>query len=231
MWRLSRFAIAFAVAAGACGGGAETPPPSDAEAEVFAETSARVEPAARYLFYLHGRIIEDQGVRPTHPEFGVYEYEAILRAFADRGFVVISEARPAGTDGSEYARKVESQVDALIDAGVPPEQVTVVGFSKGGGIAILASSKLANERLNFVFIASCGPWYASRPEIVPRGRLLGIREASDDLAGPCEALFARAPGDGERSEILLELGGGHGAFYRPQPAWIEPVVDWALAPG
>ncbi len=31
---------------------------------------------ARYVFYLHGRIIEVQGRRPTHPEFGVYEYDA-----------------------------------------------------------------------------------------------------------------------------------------------------------
>lgn len=231
MGRISNIAIAFAVAAGACGGGAETPPPSDAGAGVYAEPPVRVDPAARYLLYLHGRIIEDQGVRPTHPAFGVYEYEAILRAFADRGFVVISEARLPGTDGAEYAHMVASQVNALIDAGVPPEQVTVVGFSKGGGIAILASSILANDRLNFVFIASCGPWYASRPDIVPRGRLLGIREASDDLAGPCEALFARSPGAGERSEILLDLGGGHGAFYRPQPAWVEPVVTWAREPG
>jgi hypothetical protein len=111
----------------------------------------------------------------------------------------------------------------------PPEHITVVGFSKGGGIAILASSLLANDRLNFVFMASCGPWYTDRPAIVPRGRLLGLREASDDLAGPCDELFARSSAGADQNEIVLELGGGHGAFYRLHPEWVEPVVAWAMS--
>lgn len=32
-----------------------------------------------HAFYLHGRIIEEQGRRPTHPEFGTYAYDEILR--------------------------------------------------------------------------------------------------------------------------------------------------------
>ncbi len=129
-----------------------------------------------------------------------------------------------------YADKVAAQVSALLAAGVPPEHITVVGFSKGGAIAILASSVLANDQLNFVFMASCGAWYDDRPEIVPRGRLLGLREASDDLAGPCDALFTRSPVGADRSQIVLELGGGHGAFYRPHPEWINAVKAWALVP-
>ena len=186
-----------------------------------------IDPDARYLVYLHGAIIERAGVRPTHPEFGVYEYQEILEVLAGRGFVVISEARSAGTDGTVYAARVADQVRALIAAGVPPEGITVVGFSKGGGIAIVASSLLADENVNFVFMAACGAWLGSRPEVVPRGRLLALREASDELVGSCEGLFARAAGDGEREEITLELGGGHGAFYQPQPEWIDPVVTWA----
>ena len=206
--------------------GAEDPPPVEANPQIFAEVPAEIDPGARYLIYLHGAIIETQGVRPTHPRFGVYEYQGILEFLAARGFVVISEARPARADGTVYAAKVVRQVEALLAAGVPPEHVTVVGFSKGGGIAITASSLLANDRLNFVFMGACGPWYESRPEIVPRGRLLGLREASDELVGPCETLFDRAAG-GERREVVTELGGGHGAFYRPNPEWVDPVVEWA----
>ena len=33
----------------------------------------------------------------------------------------------------------------------------MVGFSKGGWIAILASSRLHNPALSFVFMAACGP--------------------------------------------------------------------------
>jgi len=144
--------------------------------------------------------------------------------------VVISEVRPSGTDTALYSRQVAAQVRTLLEAGVPPEHITVVGFSKGGGIAIFTSSLLANDRLNFVFMASCGPWYADRPEIVPRGRLLGIREASDDLAGPCDALFARSPSGADQNQIVLGLGGGHGAFYRRHPEWIDAVKAWALVP-
>jgi predicted esterase len=212
-------------------GAACTAEQSKANLLILNEIPVRIDPNAHYLFYLHGAIIERAGVRPTHPEFGVYEYQEILEVLAANGFVVISEARPAGTDGGVYAAKVADQVRALIKGGVPPERITIVGFSKGGGIAILASSILSDERLNFVFIGACGTWLDSRPEIVPHGRLLALREASDDLVGSCEGVFARSIGDGERKEITLELGGGHGAFYRPRPEWVDPAVEWAMASG
>jgi len=207
--------------------GAQKPPPTKPDLQIVAAVPSQIDPGARYLFYLHGAIIERAGVRPKHPQFGIYEYQEILEVFAGRGFVVISEARPAGTDGKAYAAKVAEQVRALIAGGVSHWHITVVGFSKGGGIAITASSILAEKRLNFVFMGACGPWLDSRPEIVPNGRMLALREASDNLVGSCDGLFARAAGNGEREEITLELGGGHGAFYRPRPEWIEPIVEWA----
>ena len=218
--------MCLACFATACGAG--NPQSGDSALQILADVPASINPDARYLFYLHGAIIERAGVRPTHPEFGVYEYQEILEVFAERGFVVISEARPAGTDGTAYAATVADQIRALITGGVAPEHITVVGFSKGGGIAIAVSSMLANDRVNFVFMGACGPWLDSRPEIVPHGRLLALREASDGLVGSCEGLFARSAGDGEHEELTLELGGGHGAFYRPRPEWVDPVVEWAL---
>jgi predicted esterase len=223
--RIAGFAVCLLVMVAGCG----------AEERVITETSGRVitrvpektDPAARYLFYLHGAIIEREGLRPTHPKFGVYEYQRILEEFSSHGFVVISKARPAGTEVAVYAATVAEQVRALLAAGVSPERITVVGFSKGGAIAIFTSSLTANDRINFVFIATCGPWLDAQPGIVPRGRLLAIREASDDLVGSCEVLFSRSPEEGVRREVTLELGGGHGAFYRPRPAWIDPVVAWA----
>ncbi len=226
IWRqLAPVLIGLVLFGSACG--AENPPLAESTLQIVAEVPEVIDPEASYLIYLHGAIIERAGVRPTHPEFGVYEYREILEVFAERGFVVISEARPAGTDGTAYATTVADQVRALITGSVSPEHITVVGFSKGGGIAITVSSILSEKGLNFVFMGACGPWLDSRPEIVPRGRLLALREASDDLVGSCEGLFVRAGEDGEREEITLELGGGHGAFYRPRPEWIEPVVEWA----
>ena len=229
-WMMNRRLIALVVIgglffAGACG--AEDPPQAMVSPQILAAVPAEIDPGARYLIYLHGAIIETMGVRPTHPRFGVYEYEEILSTFAERGFVVISEARPSGTDGMVYAATVVDQVRDLLAAGVPADHVTVVGFSKGGGIAIAASSMLANDDVNFVFMAACSPWLDSHPEIVARGRLLSVREASDDLVGSCEGFFERSPSPHDHVEILLELGGGHGAFYRPRSEWVEPVAEWA----
>jgi len=223
--RLGSVLLCFVFFAAACG--AQNPPPTEPIHQIFTNVPETIDPDARYLFYLHGAIIEREGIRPTHPKFGIYEYRKILEVFAGHGLVVISEARPAGTDGAVYAKKVADQVRALLAAGVLPKHITVVGFSKGGGIAITASSILSEERLNFVFMGACGPWLDKRPELVPNGRLLSIREASDDLVGSCDALFERVVGDCEREEIILELGGGHGAFYRPRPEWVDPVVEWA----
>lgn len=229
MSRSKDFVIALCLVFIAAACGAEEPSTPEPALRIFTDVPDVIDPTARYLIYLHGAIIERAGVRPTHPEFGIYEYQEILEVLAGHGFVVISEARPAGTDGTAYAATVADQVRALITDGVPPEHIVVVGFSKGGGIAIVTSSLLANRRVNFVFIGACGPWLDSRPEIVPHGRLLAIRETSDDLVGSCEGLFARTTSEGEQKEIILELGGGHGAFYRPRPEWIDPVVEWAWA--
>jgi len=205
---------------------AEDSGPARISGQIFAEMPDEIDPFARYLFYLHGRIIEEQGVRPTHPRFGVYEYEQILETCADLGLVVISEVRPSRADVAEWADRVAGQVRRLVGAGVPPEHITVVGFSKGGVIAIFTSSLLADDRLNFVFIGACGPWIAGQPDLVPRGRLLALRESSDELVSSCSELFARG-GDGpDRLEVITDLGGGHGAFYRPQPEWLDEVVKW-----
>jgi len=213
----------------ACGCLAEDSPPENMSRRIFSEMPSEIDPSARYLFYLHGRIIEEKGVRPTHPRFGIYEYEKILETFADVGFVVISEVRPSGADVATWANRVADQVRGLIAAGVLPERITVVGFSKGGVIAIFASSKLADDDLNFVFMGACGPWAKGQPDLVPRGRLLALRESADNLVGPCSELFARGGDGGERREVVTDLGGGHGAFYRPRPEWVQEVVDWAAA--
>jgi len=216
----------FGVVLVVSGCGAEDSSEEGTSRGVSAEMPSEIDPSARYLLYLHGRIIEEQGVRPTHPRFGVYEYEETLETFADLGFVVISEVRPSGADVATWAERVAGQVRELLAAGVPPENITVVGFSKGGVIAIFASSMIADANLNFVFMGACGPWVKGQPDLVPRGRLLALRESSDDLVGSCSELFARGGVGGERREVVTDLGGGHGAFYRPRPEWVKEVVGW-----
>jgi hypothetical protein len=59
----------------------------------------------RYLFYLHGRIIEEQGARAVSPDYGRYEYAAILQRLSGEGFTVISEVRPRNTKPGNLCRR------------------------------------------------------------------------------------------------------------------------------
>jgi hypothetical protein len=190
----------------------------------------RPDPGARYIVYLHGRIIEDQGVRPTHPDYGVYEYRAVLEALAADGAVVVSEQRPPGTDMDVYARHVAGQVRTLLDAGLAPERIAVVGFSKGGGIAIRTSALLRNARVNFVFLAACGDGDFSRSDLRVWGRILSVYEASDEIGRSCRGLFDKAGDTGTRSEIEIRVGERHGTFYRPHAEWLDPVRRWLNVP-
>jgi pimeloyl-ACP methyl ester carboxylesterase len=192
-------------------------------------------PASRHVIYLHGRIVqEQQSARPRHPEFGYYELEKILDAFRNRGFVVSGEMRPKAASVSESADRVAEQIRRLLESGVPADHVTVVGASLGADIALLASARLQNPELRFCLLGACLPEsiraVLAEDGKVPSGHVLVIREASDDLVGPCpewredpkfrSTFVAR--------EIVLKTGLSHGFLYRPLPEWVKPVVEWAI---
>lgn len=200
---------------------------SGEQSGVFKDVPEKIDARSRYLFYLHGRIVEDKGIRPVSEQHGVYEYEKIVEAFRGAGFDVISEARPRGTDVKQYALKVAAQVNTLLKAGVPPRHITVVGASKGSMIAMQVSSLLRQGEVNFVLIAGCGEQTLKNPELNLNGRVLSIYDASDQGAGTCEKLFARSTGLDKRSEVKLNLNLGHGFIYRPLKEWIDPAVAWA----
>lgn len=188
-------------------------------------------PSERFLIYLHGRIIETEGRRPTHPDFGVYEYDEILRVFSDAGLVVVSEARPPQTPVLGYAEKVVGEVQQLLRAGVPPGHITVMGFSKGGIIAIATASLLQNPNLNFVFLAACSGAVFDNPDFQVSGRILSVFEKTDVVGVSCQPLFDRSPGVRASSEVEISTGKRHGAFYRPLPDWVAPVLKWVRTEG
>ncbi len=107
----------------------------------------------RYLFYLHGLIVEEAGIRPKSEEHGYYEYELIVKELAQKGFIVISEVRERGTEVIAYAEKVAAQVKKLLANKVPPNNITIVGASKGGIITAYVSSMLQDKEINYLFLA------------------------------------------------------------------------------
>ena len=188
---------------------------------------AAAQDSTRYVFYLHGRIVESGGRRPTSPEYGTYEYDAILDSLRSAGFAVLSEQRPPGVGLQVFVDRVVGQVDSMLKDGVAPERITVMGFSRGAAIALLASSRLANPRLNFVFMAGCGSWIFDRPDVRLAGRMLSLYEESDTLGVSCAPLFERMVPGSERGETALRLGLGHGTFFRPRREWLAPAIAWA----
>jgi len=118
---------------------------------------ARIDPADRYLFLSAWE--DRRGSGTPGGEYGVreYRYKAILEALREYGFVVLSELRPRGADPEEFAARLAGQIEELMDAGVPPGSITVIGASKGAAIAVLASHRLADPDLGYVLLGSCHP--------------------------------------------------------------------------
>jgi hypothetical protein len=202
-------------------------PSMSVQGAILKDVPQKIDAQQRYLFYLHGRIIEEKGIRPTDERYGVYEYEAILQALADKGFVVISEARPKGTDAKQYAPKVVGQIAALLKAGVLPQHVTVIGASKGAIITMLVSTLLKNRDVNFVIMSNCNDWALKNFEVDLYGNVLSIYDINDEYGETCQKFFERATGLNRRKEIELKIGTGHAILYQPLKEWIDPAVEWA----
>jgi hypothetical protein len=203
--------------------------PTAQAGQIFQGLPDQIDAQQRYVIYLHGRIIEDEGTRPVSPVYGVYEYEETLSTLTQAGLQVIAEVRPPDTDVEQYAARVADQVHALLDAGVPAEHITVIGFSKGGWIAILTSTHLRNEHVNFVLLAICGEELFELPGMNMSGRVLSIYETSDEYGGSCRSLIEVSTGISDFEEMALSTGKQHGAFYTADPAWLDPVTEWILA--
>ncbi len=191
-----------------------------------AQQGRDIDTRARYLFYVSGYIVAAGNTRPTSPKFGVYEYQQILDTFKDRGFVVVSEARKQSTDLDPYAARITAQVQQLLKAGVPPQNITVVGASQGAWIAMLVSTHVANRNLNYVFIAVCASDDGFLKLVNLHGNVLFISERTD-LPGSCQRFRDDATGISDYNSIEVNTGLKHGFLYRPLKEWVEPAVAWA----
>jgi hypothetical protein len=212
----------------------QSPPVFDLSKFAFPKS---VDTKKHYLFYIHGRIIEEQGIPAVDPVFGEYEYQAILERLSSYGFVVISEQRVKNTDFIEYTNRIQEQVTTLLDAGVPATNITVVGASKGAYITIYVSHFLENQEIKFVIMGICNSEILTdlkQNHIFLYGKVLSIYDSADyQYGGSCEELFTLSEGNGgfsRHDEIVLNIGTGHGILYKPLDEWITPVIQWARNP-
>ena len=187
----------------------------------------KIESAAKYLFYLHGAIVQEQGINAVSKDFGPYKYLDILDTLKRNGFNVISEARPKGTLEEEYAQKISAQIDTLLHAGVSPENIIVVGASSGAYITIEIANKLKNKKINYVIMGLCNEYavnyFSNYKDLC--GNFLSIYEATDPH-GSCEKIFMEQHCQPGFREIKLNMGNSHGFLYQPYKEWVVPLVAW-----
>lgn len=195
-----------------------------ASAEVLNAPPAAPDASKRYVFYLHGGVVTGSDGRPVTKEFGPYEYRAILKRFADDGFVVISEIRSNDDDPAQYAKRVAGWISRMKGSGVPSDHISIVGASMGGVIAVHVSALLDDRELSFVILAGL---YDEEPErsLVLHGRLLSIYDESDDHRIVPEAYFRHSALSASRS-MVTKTGLGHGLIYTARPSWYDAALSW-----
>jgi predicted esterase len=198
---------------------------------VFSEPGFTNPAGGHYIFYLHGKIVEDQGRNAVSERFGPYEYDRIVSALGQTGAEVVSEVRKTNTDSRSYATQVAAEIRQLKQSGVPSRHITVIGASKGAAITLDVSHLLNDDEISYVLLAICAPSlleYWARQEICPAGRVLSIYDASDESVGSCNALVDRCRATvADYREIVLDLGLSHGILYQPYDEWVSPVLEWA----
>jgi hypothetical protein len=180
----------------------------------------------RYVIYSHGLIVEGTDPKPISPRFGQYDFPAIKQAlFSDGGFNLIAYQRPKNTDFDGYVATLKSWVKRLLDAGVRPSRISLVGFSRGGQTTAYASSDLAAYGINTALLAICTDGdFVRDPPLVLGGNLLSIYETSDEL-GSCNKLATRSHLTSFK-EVAISTGKKHGAFFQPLPEWVKPLKSW-----
>lgn len=191
--------------------------PTAGAAEPSYDMPTTISPTASYLFFHHNYYVETKGPN------GDCKYFDILKTFSAKGFTVISEIRPKDVSVIEYGKKAAADVRHLLDAGVPPERITVAGHSKGGVITLQVAAQLENPKINYAILAGCSIKGLEKgyPDFgALKGNFLSLYAASDKIAGSCGPSFTRA------REIALDSPAGHQLFFKPSDTWVEPMVGW-----
>ena len=204
---------------------------------VHSDVPEKADPGKHYLIYLHGGWPEVRPIADPHPKHGLFDYEGVLAGLAARDFEVISELRREKTNPRRYARtRVIPQITALIEQGVPANQITVAGFSKGGNMVLVLSALAKNPELNFVNMAGCGAGQfrkaydsiLANDATKMQGRMLSLYEEADTIAGTCDEA-AKLGTRLEMTEEVLTVGAGHGTFYAARPEWLDRIAAWVKA--
>ena len=195
--------------------------------EIYTSFPDQIKADEAYVFYSHGLIVEGTNPRPMHTKFGVYQFPEIKNALAKGSdFNLIAYHRPKNTTISDYKVTLVSWIRTLVRSGVPPSNITLIGFSRGGHITAYASSELKELRINTVLLASCWPGgVQSESSVTFGGRFLSIFETTD-VALSCKQLADRSSALLSFDELAITTNKEHGDFFKPMEEWVTPLREW-----
>lgn len=188
-----------------------------------------IDPAKRYVFYMHGTKVEKHGA--SHDN----KYYDIIEALEAEGLVAIGEVR-SSVNIMDYAKRVAGQVKKLIQAGVPADHITVAGHSRGAKMTHRAAAVLKNPKVRFASLAGCGvqPGHTSTQNYKRllkklahkmRGTFLNMWAEDDDIVGSCDGAMNKAGISTYRNVVIPS--GGHEVFFKPNAVWFTPFVAFA----
>jgi len=178
-----------------------------------------------HIFYLHGRIVQEQGINAISEKFGKYEYSEIIDSLKIIGEEIHAEIRKPNTNFDEFCMYTSDQIDSLIRIGVNPKDILVIGASMGGVMAMKISSINTNP-VNYVFLGSNNNSIEKDFDFNLHGQILGIYEKSDSICNKdyqywidkCEKVV-------EFKQLQIDTELGHGFLYRPLREWIDPIKN------
>lgn len=183
------------------------------------------DPTAEYLFFMHG-----SGLFKANSDRAYGKWRQKVAAFDREGFVVISERRTDSLYDHTYAKTVRDQVNALIAQGVPEENITVSGFSRGARLSLYTAELLQNPNIKFVLLSGCFESDEVGDQVA--GKFLSLYNIRDaDGFGSCASRLEGRP-NVEFTEIRFDSPTGHQQFAvtrRGSDDWLRPVVDWIRA--
>ena len=180
------------------------------------------------VIYLHGKIIEQQGIQAVSPEFGPYQFEAIIDSLKATPAVVYAEVRSRNTEFEAFGDKVVRQIDSLVQAGVAANNITVLGASKGAVMAMYISDKSPHP-INYILLGANNDDIEDHYNWQLHGRVLAFYEQSDSLAGKAYDIWKERPPELiSFQQIKLHTGFGHGKngsemlIITGAPHWLWP---------
>jgi len=180
----------------------------------------------KHIFYLHGRIIEIQGINAISEKFGKYEYNKIIDSLKSTGAIVHNELRTEQTDFQAFCKSTSNEIDELIESGVNSTNITVIGASKGG-IMAMNISNMNPHPINYILLAANNEQIELQHQWNLHGRILGIYEKSDSVANKNYNHWINESTNAiEFNQIEINTGLGHGFLYRPINEWLEPAKKW-----